>query len=342
MKRFVIIVLLLLSTAAIGFTQILDKTVATVNLHQPEIITSRQLDQRVEQLKLMMQPVTNKKDILNDMVAEVLIKQAAKYEGINVSDAEVLMAIKQQMGPQGASISDQQVKNLITQQTGLTWSVYAKQAKDQLSINNYLQLKKKDDFEKIKPPSEKEIEDIYNENSHLFINPEMVRFSQIYRDTRNLSPTEKRKARDLIFDVYRDLQNGVSSFEEMVMKYSDDTQSRYHGGDVGYLQRNDVNSQNLLGKSFFDSVFALKQGEISEVLESNIGYHIVIVTEKLPKRFLELDDPVTPATKETVRERIISLKMIEQQQIILQRAVEEIVSELKKDAEIVIYENNIQ
>ncbi len=334
-------ILILLSITALA-AQVMDKTAATVNLYKPEIITVKQLEQRIDQLQALMQPITSKKQVLEDMISEVLLKQAAEKEGIFVSDTEVIMAIKQQMGPEGVNITNDQLKTFVTQQTGIPWAAYVKQAKEQLAINNYIKMKKSKDFDNIKPPPESEIQDIFNENSHLFLNPEMVRFSQIFRDTRNLSPLDKRQARDLMYEILRDLENGVATFEKLVIKYSDDTQSRYQGGDVGYLQRNDMASQSLLGKNFFDKVFALKTGETSRVIESNIGYHIVKVTEKLSKRFLELDDPVSPGAKETVRDRIVALKLLEKQQIVLQKAVDELVKVMKQDAEIVIYERNLE
>lgn len=339
-KRTAIICFLLLIPLLV-FGQVLDKPAATVNLHKPEIITTKQLDQRMAQLAMYVQQPLTKKQVLDDIISEVLLKQAADYAGINVSDTEVVLAIKQQLGPQAANVTDDQLRNLVTQQTGVPWNLYVKQAKEQLSINNYIKLKKSKEFDSIKPPSDKDVRSTYDENSHMFINPEMVRFSQIFRDTRNLSPTDKRQARDLMLEVYRDLQNGVSTFEKLVVKYSDDTKSRYQGGDAGFLQRSDTTSQSLLGKDFFDEVFSLKLGQTSKVVESNIGYHIILVTEKHPKKFLELDDPISPATKETVRDRIVSLKMLEKQQILLQKAVEDLVTELKKDAEIVVYEKNI-
>ncbi len=332
-------------TACPGFPQLMDKylAAATVNLTNQEIITVKQLEERIAQLEAYGIKVDNKKMVLEDMIAEILLKQAAVREGISVSESDVITAIRSQIGTTGLNLSDYQLRTLVQQQTGVSWNDYLKRARDQLMIQKYVRIKKADIFEKVEKPSEKEIRDIYNENSHLFINPEMVRFSQIYRDTRNLTPEEKRKARNLMYEIHKQLENGESTFEKLVEKYSDDKESRYRGGDVGYLAINDRNAKSMLGEEFFDAAFSTEAGEITEVIESNIGYHILRITEHRPRRFLNLDDPVSPASKETVRERIIALKTAEQQEKLFERAVNELVEDLKKKEAIVkIFEENLK
>ncbi len=330
----------------LSFAQILDKPVATINYITPEIITEKQLNNAMSQLKQQYsavgQQVPAKEQVLEELIISKLITQAAQKEGLTVTESEIITTIKQQVTQHGIAVSDAQLKTLVYQQTGIPWEEYVKQSRNQLLAQKYVKENQKKLFDNIKPPSENEIEEIYQANSHLFINPEMVRFSQIYRDTRNLSPSEKEKERELMESIHRDLKNGAESFEDMAIRYSDDKELRYQGGDVGYLARNDVNSQMLLGKEFFRVAFSNNTGKITPVIESNIGFHILKITEHLPKKFLELDDPVTPATNETVRQRIIKLKNLEKQQGMFEQAVKEIVTELKEKADIRIIENSIQ
>lgn len=344
MKRILAVAIAVFLVAGTGFSQILDQPAATINYTESEIITGKQLDIAENQLKqqysLLGQPVPSRGEILEELIISKLILQAAKKENVVVSEMEVKSAIRAQLGPQGVNITDEQLKLLVRQQTGMAWNDYLKQGKEQLMVQNYIKLKKQSLFSNIDPPTDEEVREIYEENQHLFINPEMVRFSQIFRDTRNLGREEKQKARDLMEEIYRDLRNGRATFDDLVLKYSDDTQSRYKGGDVGYLARNDVNSKQLLGNDFFQTVFDTPQGQTSDIIESNIGFHIIKVTEKLPARLLDLNDKVTPASNETVRDRIISLKTMEKQQQLFQQAVGEIVNDLKKYADIRIYASN--
>ncbi len=335
----------LLFTIIFGQSQILDTAVATINYTTPEIITEKQLNNAIVKIKQQYsaanQPVPPKENILEELMISKLINQAAQDEGLMVTDSEVIATVKQQVMAQGMNISDAQLKTLIYQQTGMSWEEYVSQSKNQLLAQKYVKYKKQSLFDSIKPPSESEIEDIYQANSHLFINPEMVRFSQIYRDTRNLSSSEKRKERELMEEIYRDLRNGSAGFEDMAIKFSDDKELRHQGGDVGFLARNDVNSQMLLGNRFFKIAFSTETGSITQVIESNIGFHILKITDHLPKRFLELDDPVSPASNETVRQRIINLKKMEKQQEIFKQAVDDIVEDLKDQADIRIIKDSI-
>ncbi len=351
MKRFIVYggLLLFFMTAGISgrvSAQILDKPAATINYHESDIITVKQLEIAETNLKqqysMVGQQIPTKAEILEELIISKLIIQAAKRENIVVTDSEVKAALRAQLGPSGINVTDEQLKMLVRQQSGMTWADYLKQGKEQLLVQNYIRQKKSGLIDNVKKPTDAEIQEIYNENQHLFINPEMVRFSQIYRDTRNLTSQEKLKAKTLMEEIYRDLVSGRAAFDELVIKYSDDTKSRYQGGDVGYLARNDVNSKQLLGKDFFNSVFQTPVGQTTSILESNIGFHIVKVTEKRPAKILGLNDAVTPATTETVRDRIISLKMLEKQQVLMQQAIEEIVTELKRYADITIYGANLE
>ncbi len=330
--------------AAVSTAQVMDRPAATVNYTKSEIITQKQLDLAVSQIgqqySMMGQPNPSRGEVLEEILIQKLIIQAARKENIQVSEGEVKSALRAQLGPEGVNITDEQLKLLVRQQTGMSWTDYLQQGKEQLLTQNYIKFKKQELFEDIKEPTESEIREIYNENQHLFINPEMVRFGQIYRDTRNLSASEKNRARDLMEEILADLRSGKATFDEMVMKYSDDTQSRYKGGDVGFLAINDKNSKQLLGKDFFDAAFSTPEGKTTGIIESNIGLHILHISEKLSARLLGLNDPVNPSTTETVRDRIVNLKLLEKQQVLFQQAVGEIINDLKRLADIRIYSDN--
>jgi N utilization substance protein B len=117
--------------------------------------------------------------------------------------------------------------------------------------------------------------------------------------------------------------------------------SRYNGGDFGFLARNDQRAIAILGKPFFDAVFALSVNSVKGVIESNIGYHIVKVTAHYDPKLLKIDDPIDPASEVTVREYIRNGLLQQNQEKAFIRAVEEISKELYAQGNVVIFEENI-
>jgi parvulin-like peptidyl-prolyl isomerase len=134
--------------------------------------------------------------------------------------------------------------------------------------------------------------------------------------------------------------NGAS-FDDLVVKYSDDKSSRYKGGDFGYLRRDDQARKQLLGKEFFETPFKLDVGQFSRVLQSNIGFHIIRVTEKIPFRLLALDNSIPPQNNSTVRDQISAQLLQQKQAEYYQQALLDLLDELKKKAEIRIFEENL-
>jgi peptidyl-prolyl cis-trans isomerase SurA len=169
----------------------------------------------------------------------------------------------------------------------------------------------------------------------------MVRFKHIFIDTRNLTDKqEKEKALARAEEISRELKNGAA-FDDLVVKYSDDKASRYKGGDFGYLRRDDQARKQLLGKEFFEAPFRMKVNESSGVLQSNIGYHIIRITEKIPFRLLALDDPIPPQNTSTARQEISAQLMLKKQADLYQQVLQDLLAELRKKAEIKIFEDNL-
>ena len=74
--------------------------------------------------------------------------------------------------------------------------------------------------------------------------------------------------------ILAELKAGAS-FEEMAEKYSDDTGTKNKGGDLGYFER------RMMVKEFDEAAFNMDIGEISNVIQTNFGYHIIKLTDKM-------------------------------------------------------------
>ncbi len=349
MKRIFVLAAVLLLVTPIVFGQLIDKPVATVKLSKFEVISVKQFRQQIEDLEARTQkPISmdDRRKLLDLLISEMLISQAASMENITVSQSEIdsRIALARQTGGLGLNLNreltDQEFRQLL-QQSGLSWEEYIDQLKKAILQQKYVMEKKRALFENMAPPSEAEIEDFYDANKTAFVAPDMVRFKHIFIETRNLaSAAEKEKARTRAEEIARELQNGAA-FDDLVVKYSDDQSSRYKGGDFGYLRRDDQARRQLLGREFFEAPFKMDVGEISGVLQSNIGFHIIRVTEKIPFRLLALDDPIPPQNKSTVRDQISAQLLQQKQAEFYQQALLDLIAELKKKAEIRIFEENL-
>jgi parvulin-like peptidyl-prolyl isomerase len=348
-KRIALVAALALLWGGLSFADVIDKPVATVKLTRLEAITAKQFRQKVELLEGRTRTtlsLEDRKKLLDLLVGEILIKQAAAQENITVTQAE-LAARTEQLKRSGAlslnlnrELTDAEFKSLI-EQSGISWEEYSDSLQKSILAQKYVMLKKKAAFDSVGQPTEAEIQDFYESNKTAFVAPDMVRFKHIFIDTRNLADKqEKDKALQRAEEIGRELKNGAA-FDELVVKYSDDKASRYKGGDFGYLRRDDQARKQLLGKDFFEAPFRMKVNESSGVLQSNIGYHIIRITEKIPFRLLAMDDPVPPSNATTVRQEISAQLTLKKQGELYQQVLTDLLSELKKKAEIKKFEDNL-
>jgi len=347
MKHLWLLTLLLVTPAL--FAQVIDKPVATVKLSKVEAISAKQFRQKVDEIEARTKSPLSQEDrrkLLDLLISEILIDQAAAMENVTVPQAELDARIEMARKTSGAGLNlnreltDAEFRALL-QQSGLSYEQYIEQLRKAVLQQKYVMQKKRAAFDKIAPPTDAEIEDFYQTNKTAFVVPDMVRFKHVYIDTRNLPSKEERdKARERAEEIQRELRGGAS-FDDLVVKYSDDKTSRYKGGDFGYLRRDDQARRQLLGREFFEAPFKMEVGQISGVLQSNIGFHIIRLTEKIPFRLLGVDDAIPPQNSSTVREQISAQLMQRKQAEYYQQALEDLLAELKKKASIKIFEENI-
>ena len=247
MIRIISCLLPLLFTANLISAQLIDKPVATVKLEKFKVITVKQFIQKLQLIEERTKSrllTEDRRRLLDLLIGEILIDQAAHMDNITVTRTEIDAKIKQARQQGGLSLNlnreltDAEFKTLL-QQSGMSYEEYLEQMENAILQQKFVMKKKQPFFNSLGEPSQAEIEDFYESNKTTFVSPDLVRFKHIYIDTRNLlSKEEKDQARQRALDIYRELQNGAA-FEDLVVKYSDDKNSRYRGGDFGYLRRDD-------------------------------------------------------------------------------------------------------
>jgi peptidyl-prolyl cis-trans isomerase D len=122
------------------------------------------------------------------------------------------------------------------------------------------------------PPAD--LQAYYEQNKASFSEPEQRRASHILLTVGEAgSAKDKEGARKLAQELLARLRAQPDDFAKLAQEYSKDSGSANNGGDLGLFGR------KMMVKPFEDAAFSLKTGEISEVVESEFGLHIIRVTE---------------------------------------------------------------
>lgn len=322
--------------------QVLDKPVAVIRFEETVNVGQRELRRQVEFIEQQIQrPLTkeHRREVLEAKIAEILILQAAERDGIHVSQGELQQGIDQQRRSVHQQLSEQQFRQLIEREMDMEWEEYVEEVRHRLMQERYVLESRRELFENVDAPSEREIRRIYEENAGDFMNPAMVRFNHVFLDTRNADGRTRAEKREKAEELWAEIERGERTFEQVLRAADDDTS--YSGGDFGYLLRGEYQNLSVLGQAFIDDVFDLEEGEIHGVLESNAGYHIVQVRDRRRARLLDLDDPLFPGQNVTVRDQIQNYLLMERQQQLFQRALQEVIDELRAEADITFFEQNL-
>jgi peptidyl-prolyl cis-trans isomerase D len=121
--------------------------------------------------------------------------------------------------------------------------------------------------------SDKELRDYYEQNRARYTVAEERRASHILiKADKSASDADKAKARARAEELLAQVQKAPASFADVARKNSQDEGSATRGGDLDFFPR------GAMVKSFEDAAYALKPNEISKVVESDFGFHIIQLT----------------------------------------------------------------
>ena len=347
MKRIVLFSTLLILLAVCGFSQANLQPAANVNLIRTEVITVGQLRLEVERMETAAGRAltqTERIQVLDVMINERLVIQAAERDRITITENEVNQQVNQQLRASlaqtmGRQPTDAEFNRVLGEQNASELSTIREQFRRQMIIQKYLVSKKGDLLNSVREPTEAEILSRFNLSRTQLTRPETVRVSMI-QVSYGSDAASRTRARDLANQLIREIGSNPSNFDEMVIR-SRATNSGYQGGDAGYIPRNQE-ARNALGQEFLDVAFSLRQGEVSRLIEGVEGFQIIKVTENHAMRNLELNDIAQFGSSATVRDYIKQTILSERQQAVLQQASQEVTSELRSSRTFTVFENNIR
>ena len=357
MKRFVLFLSIFLVVSAFCFAQIDLQPVAIVRLSKTEQITVRQFKEYIAWLtttKIMSTrnanaqlTATERRQALEELGNQYLACQAAEQEKITVTDREINQEFDQNIKTfsdglaqmLGRTPTDAEIDAELRNRTGMTRASLREMMKRNILTQNYLRVKKQSLFESIKPPTEAEIQAIYNDAKgrsifeNGFSRPDTVRVRMIMVPYRNAG--EKTAAQTKANQLSSQIGSDPGRFDEAARDYIKPNSGYYSGDAFVY---NHANYRTAMGAAFVDTVFSLRQGAVSRVVERPDGFFIIKVMETYRAKTLLLDDVFNMEDPRsiTVRQTIGSAEMQRRFMVTLQQASEELVSELKKKGSVQI------
>jgi len=203
----------------------------------------------------------------NFINSEVLLQQAEK-EGLKVDDAEVeknLDLIKK-------NFPNEEAFQSTLKEQGLN----VDEIKKDLRKNLLIQMLVNDKVLKNIKITDEEVRKHYDLNQLEFEQPERVRASHILiRFDPNGAPEQKAEAKKKIEEIIDQLKQGAD-FGMLASKYSEDPGSKAQGGDLGFFPR------GRMVPAFEKAAFETEPGQLSDIVESQFGYHVIKVFEKRP------------------------------------------------------------
>ena len=282
MKRIVfasVIITFLAALTALSGAAVVDRIVVVVN---NEIITQREVDimlapvygqyrnmYKGEELIKMLEDVREK--ILKQLIEDRLIFSEAKKLNITIEEKEIDARIDEMRSKVG---SERELENMLNEQN-LTLNELRARYKEKIMIRKLVD--QKVGAKIIITPLE--VKNYYNGNKDSFMQPEEIRLRSIL-----IKPSKERGgeagALQAMRGIMKRLKEGCG-FEGLAKEYSD-APGADESGSMGYVKKGDLMPQ------IEEIVFNLKEGEITGIIQSPLGYHIFKVDERKIRRMREL------------------------------------------------------
>ncbi len=338
MKRLALCLSLILVTCGTLFAQADLQPLAIVKLNKSETITLKQLKTRIDiyskQNGITAYTVEQKKDILEAMICEKLVVQAAAKAGMNLTDTQVNQYFLQNVSAQiGRPVTDAEFETIIKTQTGMSLDEYMKSVvglsvseykaylKSQLIAQQYVMQQKRDEIANASP-SDEEIRAFYELNKSSFVQNDMLKlFLVLFPKGEN--PEETKKNCEALLEK---VKSKKMSCEDVLKNMA--TDKTYQSGDM-FISKTAQHAQQL-GITYTDllELFGKEKNYVSTLNETAYDFQFYVVRNKYSAKMLAISDVVQPETTITVYDYIKSNLVQQKQSQALIKAVQDVTKAL--------------
>ena len=166
--------------------------------------------------------------------------------------------------------------------------------------------------------ADEELRQYYEKNKYKFKEPESLKVRYIYVKVDPSKPKGRQIAKERAEKAYKEIMEG-KDFGDVAYRYSDDL-SRIKGGEIGFVHK------GRFEPKIEEEIYKLKKGEVSKIIETTMGFHIIKVEDKRPERLVPFEE-----IKDKLRNELVEK--------IRKERFDALIEDAKKDLKVVIYEN---
>lgn len=212
---------------------------------------------------------------LDNLIQDTLIRQEADKKKVKVTDQDIDAEIKEIK----TRFPDEAQFEEALKQNNLNLDQLKVQIRNNLLVNKL--------FEGQMDLSDEKLKDYFTKNQSRYDTPEQVEVSHILVE-------KKEDAEKILADL-----KGGADFAAVAKEKSTDPGSKDKGGSLGFVSRGQG-----LDKAFEDAAFKLDKGQLSDIVQSSFGYHIIKVTDKKTAAKAEFEQSKDKVKKDLVQQEV--------------------------------------
>ena len=287
---------------------------------QAQMQQMMQYGQKIPQDQLAQMAAGMTKQAVDMLVDMKILDQAIAKSGLDITKADLKTYITKQINEMlaGSPMSFKDYEKMLKERSGMSFDEMldkeTARPEAKRTVLQALYVEKKDP--KALVITDKEVSDFYTKNKARFSTPEQVQASHILiKVAKDATPEQKAEAKKKLEDLKKQIDKGAD-FAKLA-KANSACPSSAQGGDLGMF------GKGQMVPAFETTTFAMKVGQVSGIVETQFGYHLIKKTGDNPAKVTSL--------KEVAGGIKAQLKM--QKSFKAQQAIIEV---LKKDADIKI------
>ena len=317
-------------------SQIVDGIAAIVG---DEIILKSEVDQfaQTQALRMRIDPSRNPsryqsiwRKTLETMIDQKILLDRAELDSIEVSEKEVEQALNQQIDGIIQRVGSREKAEEIL---GYPISKLRRNYREEIRKQRLVEKIQQQKFNDI-TVGRREVEEFFSQYADSLpeINPG-VKISHILIEIKAGSNADSI-ALNKIDSILTTIKSG-GDFSELASLYSDDTNSALNGGELGFMKR------GTLVPEFEEAAYSLSPGEISEIVRTEFGYHIIKLIERRGERINVKHILIMPKTGKYDEDKVVILLKDLRARIISGESFEDVAGEYSDDPEVAVNNGNL-